>query len=89
MVSDYIAHVISEVVKTLALSVRVLGYGSWWLGVGSTVGLKRLQRWQENRSIQSHGPTFDDGQGTGMVCTACGATNEAGEQHCFACGSNL
>ncbi len=89
MFSDYINHIFEEAAKTLALSVKVLGYGFWWLGIGLSSAIRRLLRWQEDYSIQSHGPTFDGGQGTGIVCPTCGTTNEAGEQHCFACGSNL
>jgi hypothetical protein len=86
---DYINHIIAEALKVLALSVKVLGYGFWWLALGLTAGVRQLMRWQENRSIQSRGPTFDGGQGTGLVCPACGTINEVGERNCFACGSTL
>jgi hypothetical protein len=78
-----------EAAKTLVQGVRITFLLFWWLGIGIVSLYRRVKERMEENQVRGRQFRATGSKSSAVACTACGATNEAGEARCFACGVRL
>ena len=82
----WIEFILAEPAKTLVQAVRITFLLCWWLGIGVVSLYRRVTERMEEKQVKGSQFTASGYKSSGVVCKVCGASNEAAEARCFACG---